>query len=105
MDRLPIMELITRFHISEVILMDQLKRPSVLQGKISKFEKKLERVMIKLGEYAKEHEYKILVLLLRKGYGFVAHNQPISERLKTEYGLTTWSDEVFKNEIRIKSKK
>jgi hypothetical protein len=83
--------------------MDQLKRPSVLRGKISEFEKNLERVMINLGDYAKEHDYQILVLLLRKGYGFVAHNQKISERLKHD-GLTTWSDEEFKNEIRIKVK-
>ena len=82
----------------------QLGMPEVLKRKISEFENNLERVMITLGEYAKEHEYQILVLLLRKGYGFVAHNPKIYNLLTKKYGLTICSDEDFKNEIRIKVK-
>ncbi|KAF5431538.1 hypothetical protein C5S39_05560 [Candidatus Methanophagaceae archaeon] len=80
----------------------QLGRPEVLQRKILEFEKNLERVMINLRDYAKEHEYQILVLLLRKGYAFVNHEE-IYKRLK-EYGLKICSDDEFKNEIRIKVK-
>ena len=82
----------------------QLGMPEVLKRKISEFENNLERVMITLGEYAKEHKYQILVLLLRKGYGFVAHNPKIYNLLTKKYGLTICSDEDFKNEIRIKVK-
>ncbi|MGB3458676.1 MAG: hypothetical protein WBB08_05160 [Halobacteriota archaeon] len=80
----------------------QLKTPRVLQEKISKFEKNLKRFMITLGEYANEHEYQILVLLLRKGYAFVRHEQEVFDMLTKEYGLKICSDEEFKNEIRIK---
>lgn len=82
----------------------QLGMPEVVQRKILEFEKNLKRVMTTLGEYAKEHEYQILVLLLRKGYGFVAHNQEIYDMLTKKYGLTICSDDEFKNEIRIKVK-
>jgi len=83
--------------------MDQLEMPSVLKGKISEFEKNLKRFMITLGKYAKEHEYQILVLLLRKGYAFVSHDeQEVYDLLTKKYGLKICSDEEFKNVIRIK---
>jgi len=81
----------------------QLGMPEVLKRKILEFEEKLEKVMLNVGRYATEHEYQILVLLLRKGYGFVAHNQKIYERLEND-GLKICSDDEFKNEIRIKVK-
>jgi uncharacterized protein (UPF0332 family) len=57
--------------------------------------------MESLGEYAKKHEYKILILLLRKGYTFVEHTG-IYKKLTEEYKLKIYSDEEFKNELRIK---
>ena len=80
----------------------QLKTPRVLQEKISEFEKNLKRFMTTLGEYAKEHEYQILVLLLRKGYAFVRHEPEVYDLLTKKYGLKICSDEEFKNVIRIK---
>nr|AAU83894.1 hypothetical protein GZ34H9_12 [uncultured archaeon GZfos34H9] len=81
--------------------MTQLIIPKLLQKKIEEFEEDIKEVMESLGGYAKKHEYKILILLLRKGYTFVEHTG-IYKKLTEEYKLKIYSDEEFKNELRIK---
>ena len=81
--------------------MAQLKIPNLLLEKINEFEGDIREVMENLGRYAKKHKYKILILLLRKGYTFVEHTG-IYKKLTEEYKLKICSDEEFKNELRIK---
>ncbi|NQE04372.1 hypothetical protein C5S32_00740, partial [ANME-1 cluster archaeon GoMg1] len=79
--------------------MAQLKIPNLLLEKIDEFEADIKEVMESLGGYAEKHKFKILILLLRKGYTFVEHTGIYK---KLEDKLKICSDEEFKNELRIK---
>jgi len=81
----------------------KLKIPNSLREKTDEFEEDIKEVMDNLGKYAEKHKYKILILLLRKGYTFVEHTG-IYKRLTEDYKLKICSDEEFKNELRIKLK-
>lgn len=80
----------------------KLKIPNSLREKTDEFEADIKEVMENLGKYAEKHKYKLLILLLRKGYTFVEHPTGIHKKLTEDYKLKIYSDEEFKNELRIK---
>ena len=79
---------------------DEFKPPKLLCKEIENIEKEIKEIMEKIGDYANKNGYKLLVLLLRKGYAFVEHinDETIKEKLKK---LEVISDEEFKFKLKI----
>lgn len=77
---------------------EYLKMPKFLHDEIKAIENDIGNVMLtKVGKYAKDNGYTILVLLLRKGYAFVNHSASIKTKLNN-----TEIEPVLKGEYNFK---